>query len=202
MRALNAFIPFIDEKKDLRAVWFTRVPNQDAGNAAHLKAVRFSRGHTTSTAGWTIMHFTRPPLILTPNLSVNCSAIQMFDACDGLQGPRNIHLVTRLRAMWFTRALKRHGKPSRIYVSLKAARFTGDLKLTLIHGCNVHRLRAMRFTMVLERKILAMGCAVSLSAVWFTRILNGCGRHTYVTNCLRAVRFTLGLQAPSSPTAS
>ena len=47
----------------LSVIWFTRVLKRNAvklRDIVRLRAVRFTMGYTTPTAGWTIMHFTRP----------------------------------------------------------------------------------------------------------------------------------------------
>lgn len=157
----------------------------------------------------------KTPLILTPNLSVNCSAIQMFDACDGLQSLnqqwRSSCVFCGLRAARFTRTPKPKSQPAFAHPCLRAVWLTRVLNLYEAKGV----LSVAWGTRGLKHKIRRLkkctpfaSCAVydgsqcymtrskrksiCLRTVRFTRILKLAITRNSSSLSLRAVRFTRG----------
>ena len=140
----------------------------------------------------------KTPLILTPNLSVNCSAIQMFDTCDGLQSLnqqwRSSCVFCGLRAARFTRTPKPKSQPAFAHPCLRAVWLTRVLNLYEEKGV----LSVAWGTRGLKHKIRRLKNVHRLRVVRFTRALKPIMRPTHIAPCLRAVRFTMVLKLPSS----
>ena len=139
---------------------------------------------------------TRPPLILSPNLSVNCSDVPMLESCDDFAMSGQI--ACNRRHIWELCCLQEVlNTGAWIVISLKVWELCclrEVLNSSNLSGHSVAVWELCCLQEVLNRNVHQQLHVARLRVVLFTRGLKPRLRHPSSERCLRAVRFTMVLK--------